>query len=87
MKPPGVNGEFTLGENIGDLGGLGIAIVAYRMYLADRGLTLADTPVRPFVAEGGSPELAKHEFRGCSACFWRGRMCGGRRPARSWMCS
>ncbi len=28
----GVNGDFTLGENIGDLGGLGIAVVAYRNY-------------------------------------------------------
>ena len=33
----GVNGEFTLGENIGDLGGLGIAVVAYKKYLADHG--------------------------------------------------
>lgn len=30
---PGVNGAFTLGENIGDLGGLGIAIVALNLYL------------------------------------------------------
>ncbi|MCT1585486.1 M13 family metallopeptidase [Corynebacterium sanguinis] len=34
----GVKGDFTLGENIGDLGGLGIAVVAYKMYLAEHGL-------------------------------------------------
>ena len=28
----GVNGRFTLGENIGDLGGLGIALVAFHNY-------------------------------------------------------
>ncbi|MDO4909408.1 MAG: M13-type metalloendopeptidase [Corynebacterium sp.] len=32
-NPPVVNGAFTLGENIGDLGGLGIAIVALGKYL------------------------------------------------------
>ena len=37
-KTKGVNGEFTLGENIGDLGGLGIAVVAYKKYLDDNGL-------------------------------------------------
>ncbi|MFW9177149.1 M13 family metallopeptidase [Corynebacterium amycolatum] len=43
---PGVNGRFTLGENIGDLGGLGIAVVAFRRFLAARGeeLGLEDTP-------------------------------------------
>lgn len=42
----GVNGEFTLGENIGDLGGLGIAVVAYKLYLEDQGLD--DLPRGPF---------------------------------------
>ena len=34
-ETPGVNGELTLGENIGDLGGLGIALVAYKKWAAD----------------------------------------------------
>ena len=38
----GVNGEFTLGENIGDLGGLGIAVVAYKKYLEDHGQQKTD---------------------------------------------
>lgn len=32
-----VNGAQTMGENIGDLGGLSIALHAYRMYLEDHG--------------------------------------------------
>ena len=37
-----VNGALTIGENIGDLGGLSIAIKAYRIAL---GIPLADAPV------------------------------------------
>ena len=33
----GVNGELTLGENIGDLGGVGIALKAWRAYVAEHG--------------------------------------------------
>ena len=40
-----VSGAFTVGENIGDLGGLEIALVAYRMSLAERGLDQDSAPV------------------------------------------
>ena len=32
-----VNGQLTMGENIGDLGGLEMAYAAYRRYVADHG--------------------------------------------------
>ena len=63
----GVNGEFTLGENIGDLGGLGIAVVAYRKYLADQGLE--DGPLLPFHAPGASEEIDGQEFTGLQRLF------------------
>lgn len=37
IETEGVNGKFTLGENIGDLGGLGISVVAYKKWAADHG--------------------------------------------------
>ncbi|MFB9283600.1 M13 family metallopeptidase [Pseudoclavibacter helvolus] len=40
-----VNGELTIGENIGDLGGLGIAWKAYRAYSADAGFSPDDKNV------------------------------------------
>lgn len=69
IESEGVNGEFTLGENIGDLGGLGIAVVAYRRYLADRGLTFGTSPVLPFQVENASPTLAEREFNGLQRLF------------------
>jgi len=40
--PPHVQGAFTVGENIGDLGGLSIALLAYRLSLGDRPAPVVD---------------------------------------------
>jgi len=40
--PPHVQGAFTVGENIGDLGGLSIALLAYRLSLGDTEATVID---------------------------------------------
>ena len=39
-----VDGRLTIGENIGDLGGLGIALRAYKKHLEKESLTLQDAP-------------------------------------------
>lgn len=69
IETDGVNGAFTVGENIGDLGGLGIAVVAYRNYLADQGLTFETSPEADFAADGADPDLANRQFNGLQRLF------------------
>ena len=61
----GVNGQFTLGENIGDLGGLGIAVVAYQMWVEENG----EEEPGIFEVEGADPSLAGREFTGLQRLF------------------
>lgn len=58
-----VNGEFTLGENIGDLGGINVAYDALQLYLADEG--------RPELIDGYTPEQRLFISWGT---IWRGKI-------------
>ena len=58
-----VNGEFTLGENIGDLGGIGIGLLAYKMSLDGEESPVIDgfTGVqRVFLGYG---QIWRHKYR------------------------
>ena len=55
-RAPHVNGALTIGENIGDLGGVNIALKAYAFALADARSAAADGE-----AEGGSPDSRMHD--------------------------
>lgn len=68
IESTGVNGEFTLGENIGDLGGLGIAVVAYKNYCKENGLD-PHGEKQEFTAEGAEPELAEQTWSGLQRLF------------------
>ncbi|MDN5581794.1 MAG: M13 family metallopeptidase [Corynebacterium sp.] len=57
-----VNGSFTLGENIGDLGGLGIAVVALKKWLADRGETVDSAPTAPVEGLDGEFSVLQRFF-------------------------
>jgi putative endopeptidase len=59
----GVNGEFTLGENVGDLGGISIALAAYRLSLAGSEAPLIDGLTgeqRLFI---GFARMWRHKYR------------------------
>ena len=68
IESTGVNGSFTLGENIGDLGGLGIAVVAFQNYCADKGIDLQGKEEK-FEVDGAEPELAEHTYNGLQRFF------------------
>ena len=68
IESTGVNGSFTLGENIGDLGGLGIAVVAFKEYCADKGIDLQGKEEK-FEVDGAEPELAEHTYNGLQRFF------------------
>ncbi len=68
IESDGVNGEFTLGENIGDLGGLGIAVIAYKKYCADHDID-PRAELGPFNAEGAQPGLAEQQWNGLQRFF------------------
>ena len=70
---PHVNGALTIGENIGDLGGLGIALKAYLLALGRQGIT---SPSRAPVIDGLS---AMERFFYSWARIWRGK----NRPANA----
>lgn len=60
VKGSFVNGKFTLGENIGDLGGVSVAFDALKMYLKDHG--------NPGLIDGFTPE---QRFFISWATIWR----------------
>ena len=80
VETTGVNGRFTLGENIGDLGGLGITVVAYRKYLEDEGLDFETAPKQLVDASGADSSLEGKEFSGLQRLFmswarvWRSKI-------------